>query len=147
MLHALQVDQLLRFALAGDSPIRGLSNSAETGWLWFWCLIGVGLALWRLRFGWLLALMAGALTILMGVWQLAFHQQIWLPLAAPMLGLTISTALSSAYLLVYEHAERKLLTSLFACYTPPEIAHTLWRERRRLIASKVLSKNNLNNLV
>jgi len=146
-LHALQVNQLLRFALAGDSPIRGLSNSAETGWLWFWCLIGVGLALWRLRFGWLLALMAGALTILMGVWQLAFHQQIWLPLAAPMLGLTISTALSSAYLLVYEHAERKLLTSLFACYTPPEIAHTLWRERRRLIASKVLSKNNLNNLV
>ena len=53
------------------------------GWLWFWCLIGVGLALCRLRFGWLLALMAGALAVLAGVWQAAFLQQIWLPLAAP----------------------------------------------------------------
>ncbi len=142
-LHALQVNQLLRFALAGDFPIQGLSESAKIGWLWLWCLIGVGLALCRLRFGWLLALMMAALTVLAGVWWAAFLQQIWLPLAAPMLGLTVATALSSAYLLVCEQAERKLLTSLFACYTPPEVVHALWRERRRLIASKRLLSQRL----
>ena len=147
VLHALQVNQLLRFALAGDSPIHGLSDSAEMGWLWVWCLIGVGLALCRLRFGWLLALMAGALAVLAGVWQAAFLQQIWLPLVAPMLGLTIATALSSAYLLVYEHAERKLLTNLFACYTPPEVVHTLWRERRRLVAGRRLLSQRLTATV
>ncbi len=137
-LHALQVNQLLRFALAGDSPIHGLLDSMEIGWLWFWCLVGVGLALCRLRFGWLLVLMVGALAVMAGIWQFAFLQQIWLPLAAPMLGLTITTALSSAYLLVFEQAERKLLTDLFACYVPPEVAHTLWRERRRLMAGRRL---------
>lgn len=142
-LHALQVNQLLRFALAGDSPIQGLSDSAEIGWLWLWCLIGVGLALCRLRFGWLLALMVAALAVLAGIWQAAFLQQIWLPLAAPTLGLTVATALSSAHLLVYEHAERKLLTNLFACYTPPEVVHALWRERRRLIASRRLLSQRL----
>ena len=146
-LHALQINQLLRFALAGDSPIHGLSDSAEMGWLWVWCLIGVGLALCRLRFGWLLALMAGALAVLAGVWQAAFLQQIWLPLAAPTLGLTIATALSSAYLLVCEQAERKLLTNLFACYTPPEVVHTLWRERRRLIAGRRLLSQRLTATV
>lgn len=146
-LHALQVNQLLRFALAGDVPIHGLSDSAEMGWLWVWCLTGVGLALCRLRFGWLLALMAATLAVLTGVWQAAFLQQIWLPLAAPMLGLTIATALSSAYLLVCEQTERKLLTNLFACYTPPEVVHTLWRERRRLIAGRRLLSQRLTATV
>lgn len=132
-LHALQVNQLLRFALTGDSSVHGLSNSIEIGWLWFWCLIGVGLALCRLRFGWLLALMAGALAVLAGVWQAAFHHQIWLPLAAPALGLTIAAALSGAYLSVRDHAEKRLLMNLFARHVAPEVADTLWRERRQLV--------------
>ena len=91
--------------------------------------------------------MAGALAVLAGVWQVTFLQQIWLPLAAPTLGLTIATALSSAYLLVCEQAERKLLTNLFACYTPPEVVHTLWRERRRLIAGRRLLSQRLTATV
>ena len=70
-----------------------------------------------------------------------------MPLVAPTLGLTVATALSSAYLLVCEQAERKLLTNLFACYTPPEVVHTLWRERQRLVAGRRLLSQRLTATV
>ena len=147
VLHALQVDQLLRFALAGDSPIHGLLDFAEAGWLWLWCLAGVGLALSRVRFRRLLTLMAGALILLAGVWRIAFLHQIWLPLAAPVLGLTVAAALSAAYLSVHDHVERRLLMSLFARQAAPEVADTLWRERARLVAGGRLLPQHLTATV
>lgn len=132
-LHALQVNQLLRFALAGDAPIRGLSDHLEMGWLWLWCLMGVGAALCRLRFQWLLLLSMGVLAALITIWQLAFFRQLWLPLAAPALGLIGAAALSTVYLSVYERTERRLLMRLFARHVAPEVADALWRERRQLI--------------
>lgn len=134
-LHALQINQLLRFALQGDAPIRGWPEVVEMGWLWLWCVTGVGLALCRLRFRWLLLLMAGALVLLISLWQGAFLQQIWLPLATPVLGLTIAAALSTVYLSVNERAERQLLMKLFSRHVAPEVAETIWRERNRFIAN------------
>ncbi|HRD51002.1 MAG: adenylate/guanylate cyclase domain-containing protein [Candidatus Competibacter sp.] len=142
-LHALQVNQLLRFALAGDAPIRGLSGLAERGWLWGWCMTGVGLALCRLRFRWLLLLMAGALATLAGVWQAAFLERLWLPLAAPTLGLILTAALSTVYLSVRGRAERRLLMNLFARHVAPEVADTLWRERERLVTGGRLLPQHL----
>ena len=133
-LHALQVNQLLRFALAGDAPIRGVSGFAEMIWLWGWCMAGVGLARCRWRFRWLLLLMAGALAVLAGIWQAAFLEHLWLPLAAPALGLTITAALVTVYLSVRGRAEKRLLMNLFARHVAPEVADTLWRERKRLVA-------------
>lgn len=147
VLHALQVDQLLRFALAGDSPIRGLPDFAEAGWLWLWCLAGVGLALSRVHFQRLLTLMAGALILLAGIWRIVFLHQIWLPLVAPILGLTAAVALSAAYLSVHDHVERRLLMSLFARQAAPEVADTLWRERARLVAGGRLLPQHLTATV
>jgi adenylate cyclase len=146
-LHALQVNQLLRFALKGDSPIRGLPDLAEMGWLWLWCLIGVGLTLCRLRFWWLLILMTGALIVLFTIWQLAFLQQLWLPLAAPTLGLIGAAALSTVYLSVHERTERRLLMKLFARHVAPEVADAVWRERRQLIDSGRLRSQRLTATV
>ncbi|HAS51442.1 MAG TPA: adenylate/guanylate cyclase domain-containing protein, partial [Gammaproteobacteria bacterium] len=133
VLHALQVNQLLRFALAGDAPIRGLAHRIEVGWLWLWSMMGIGLALCRLRFWLLLMLMAGALTILAGIWYWVFLQHLWLPVIAPALGLTLVAALSTTYLSVHGHAEKRLLMRLFARHVAPEVADAVWRERRQLI--------------
>ncbi|MCC8988150.1 MAG: CHASE2 domain-containing protein, partial [Candidatus Contendobacter sp.] len=133
LLHALQINQLLRFALAGDAPVRGLPDVAEAGWLWLWCLIGVGLVLGRLRFRGVLLLMALALATLAGIWQLAFRHQLWLPLVAPALGLSITVALSGVCLSVRDHAEKRALMKLFARHVAPEVANALWRERKRLV--------------
>lgn len=146
-LHALQVNQLLRFALAGDLPIQGLSDFAEAGWLWLWCLTGVGLALCRLRFAWLLALMAGALATLAGIWGAAFLRQVWLPLAAPMLGLTAAAALSTVYLSVRERSERRLLMNLFGRHVAPEVAEAIWRERKRFLENGRLLPRRLTATV
>ena len=56
--------------LGGRFPIRGLPDFAEAGWLWLWCLAGVGLALSRVHFQRLLTLMAGALILLAGIWRI-----------------------------------------------------------------------------
>ncbi|HRX71718.1 MAG: adenylate/guanylate cyclase domain-containing protein [Candidatus Competibacteraceae bacterium] len=142
-LHALQVNQLLRFALDGDKPIHGLPEHVEQAWLWLWCMTGIGLALCRLRFRWLLLLMSGALALLIGFWQVAFLEQIWLPLVAPALGLASTAALSNVYLSVYERAERKLLMHLFSRHVAPEVAATLWRERQQLLEGGRLRSQRL----
>lgn len=133
LLHALQINQLLRFALVGDRPIRGLANWAETGWCWCWCMVGVGLAQWRRRFRWSLLAMTVALAALAGIWRLALFEQIWLPLVTPALGLTITAALCRVYLSVQDHAEKRILMNLFASHVAPEVAATLWRERKQLM--------------
>ncbi len=133
LLHALQINQLLRFALAGDRPMRGLADWAETGWIWLWCMVGVGLARWRRRFRWLLLAMTVALVALAGLWHLALFEQIWLPLVTPVLGLTLTAALCGVYLSVQDHAEKRILMNLFACHVAPEVAATLWRERQQLM--------------
>lgn len=147
MLHGLQVNQLLRFALAGDVPLHGLPNRIEIGWLWLACLTGVGLALCRLHFRWLLMLMAGALTLLIGLWQIAFAQQVWLPLAALVLGLTSAAALSIVYLSVHERAEKHLMMNLFARHVAPEVAEILWRERQHLLEDGRLRSQRLTATV
>lgn len=147
VLHALQVNQLLRFALAGDAPMRSLSERLEAGWLWLWCLIGAGLALCRLRFQWLLVLMTVTLGILTAIWHLAFLQQLWLPLAAPMLGLIGAAALSTVYLSVYERTEKRWLMQLFARHVAPEVADALWRERQQLLEGGRLRSQRLTATV
>ncbi|MCP5159710.1 MAG: adenylate/guanylate cyclase domain-containing protein [Gammaproteobacteria bacterium] len=146
-LHGLQINQLLRFALAGDRPLHGLPDHLETGWLWVGCLIGVGLALCQLHFRWLLMLMAGALTLLTGLWQIAFTQQLWLPWVAPALGLTSAAALCSVYRSVYERTEKRLMMNLFARHVAPEVAETLWRERQHFLEDGRLRSQRLTATV
>ena len=143
LLHALQINQLLRFALAGDRPMRGLADWAETGWLWLWCMVGIGLAQWRRRFRWLLSAMTVALTALVGVWHLALFGQLWLPLVTPALGLTLTAALCRVYLSVQDHAEKRILMNLFACHVSPEVAATLWCERKQLLNGGRLTPQRL----
>ncbi|MDG4555221.1 MAG: adenylate/guanylate cyclase domain-containing protein [Candidatus Competibacter sp.] len=143
VLHALQIDQLLRFALTGDAPIHGLPDGVEAGWLWLWCLAGVGLVLVRWPVRCLLPLAAGALILMAGLWQIAFLRQIWLPLAAPALGLSVAAALSAAYLSAHDHAERRWLMNLFARQVAPEVADAFWLERERLLAGGRLLPQHL----
>lgn len=78
--------------------------------------------------------MASALAVLAGLWQAAFLDRLWLPLAAPALGLTLTAALATVYLSVRSRTEKRLLMNLFARHVAPEVADTLWRERERLVA-------------
>ena len=146
-LHALQINQLLRFALVGDAPIRGLSNHTETTWLWLWCMAGFGLALCRQRFRWLMALMAGALVALGGMGLLAWSQHIWLPLATPALGFALVAALSGGYRSVQDYVEKRLLMNLLVRHVAPEVADTLWQERERLVAGGRLIPQRLTATV
>ena len=146
-LHALQINQLLRFARGEAAPIHGLSAGAEGLWLWLWCLVGVGLALSRLRFTGLMLLIAGALAGLVGSWLCLWIHRLWLPMVAPALGLTIAAALSTAYLSVLERAEKRLLMSLLGWYVAPEVAAALWHERQELIEHGRLRSQRLTATV
>jgi len=146
-LHALQINQLLRFALAGDAPMRGLSNRIETIWLWLWCMTGVGLASCRLHFRWLLVLMVSALAAQGGIGLWAWSQQVWLPLAAPALGLTLAAAFTGGYRSVHDYVEKRLLMNLLVRHVAPEVADALWRERERLVTGGRLIPQRLTATV
>jgi adenylate cyclase len=147
VLQALQVNQLLRFALTGATPIQGWSDLVEIGWLWVWCLTGFGLALCRLRLRWLLALITSGLTLLAGIWLLVWFQHIWLPLAGPALGLTLAAILSGVYRSAQDQAEKRTLMSLFSSHVAPEVVEALWRERDRLVTSGRLIPQRLTATV
>lgn len=147
VLHALQINQLLRFALTGDAPIRGLSNHLEIAWLWLWCMAGFGLTLCRQRFRWLLVLMTSALMALGGMGLLAWSQRVWLPLATPALGFILVAVLSGGYRSVQDYVEKRLLMNLLVRHVAPEVADTLWRERERLVAGGRLIPQRLTATV
>ncbi len=146
-LHALQINQLLRLALAGDAPMRGLSNRIETIWLWLWSMTGVGLASCRLHFRWLLVLMVSALAAQGGIGLWAWSQQVWLPLATPALGLTLAAAFTGGYRSVHDYVEKRLLMNLLVRHVAPEVADALWRERERLVTGGRLIPQRLTATV
>ncbi|MDQ5909878.1 MAG: hypothetical protein QG599_1973 [Pseudomonadota bacterium] len=129
-LHALAVNQLLRFALDEARPIRGLSEILEGFWIWLCCLAGgwLGYRAHSLRrfvieiSGALIGLTGLALAALVGGW--------WLPLGAAALGLSGAAVLVTVQLreTVREQAVRDLLTGLL---NRRYLDETLPRELRR----------------
>lgn len=146
-LHALLVEQLLRFALEGGTPVQGVGADLEMLWFWTWCIIGMGLALCRLRLTGFIAATVLLLAGLLAVWYGTWMTLRWLPLVAPFLGLGLAAASSTVYLAARDHAEKKVLMSLFARHVAPEVAETIWRERKRFVTSGRLLPQRLTATV
>jgi adenylate cyclase len=146
-LHALIVEQLLRLALEGGILIQGFGAAVNLFWSWMWCLAGAGLALCQLRLTRFMVVAAVLLAGLLGVWYGSWLAMRWLPLVAPILGFGLAAASSTVYLSARDHAEKKVLMSLFARHVAPEVAATIWRERKRFVASGRLLPQRLTATV
>jgi len=113
--------QLLR------NPAHG--QLAEAAWILLWTLAGA-IAAWRLRRPLLVGLagLLGAAGLLaLTLWALVAPGW-WLPAVPPLIGLLLTLALVTGYVLARETLKRARLMRLFSAYMSPQIAGTLWRE-------------------
>ena len=97
LVHAQMVSQILSSVL-DDRPIFWyLPDAAEVGWIWVWSLAG-GYLVWRMKRSVLLgAALVGSSVVLGGLCLGAFVATGWIPFAAPLLGLVLTSGALITY--------------------------------------------------
>jgi adenylate cyclase len=132
-VQAHAVNQLLRYALQGEQPLRPLPNWLEDLWMLGWCLLG-GLVGYRLFSPWLFALEnLVCVTLIGGLGWLAFVNGWWIPIAAPMLAYLPPVALVTAYRTSQERSMRAVLMKLYSRHVSKEIAESIWANRESFL--------------
>ena len=128
-VQAMTINQLLRYALDGDKPLRVPGDWVEYGWILFWCAAGSVVGNW-VRSAWKIALvtslcLAGLPAIVWG----AFDAGLWIPLVAPAVGFVGAAALGVSYASSRERTMRSVLMKLYSRHVSKEIAENTWANR------------------
>ena len=102
IVHAQMVSQILSSVLDQRPIFWYLPTVVEGGWIWMWSLAG-GFLVWRLKRSALLgvALVASAGS-LGGICLVSFAFTGWIPFAAPMLGLLLTSSTLITYQVFYQ---------------------------------------------
>jgi len=128
-LHAYIVNQLIRVALARDSPPQTLREVYEWLWILLWSLLGGALGL-KVRSPWKFAILSlTGLLCLFSIVYGAFLNGWWVPLIPPAMAWVISAAVDTAYMANLEKRERASLMSLFSKHVSREVAEVIWKQR------------------
>ncbi|MGD1898004.1 MAG: EAL domain-containing protein [Phormidesmis sp.] len=97
LVHAQIVSQILSNVLDESPPYWYLPNSVELGWIWVWSLAG-GFLVWRMKRSVLLGVaLLGSAAGLGGLCIGAFAFTGWIPFAAPLLGLVLTSGALITY--------------------------------------------------
>jgi adenylate cyclase len=133
VLHGHIINQLLRFALDGASPITTLTEKQETAWLFAWSFLGAVIG-FRTRSAWRFSiLMAGGSAILFFATYAVFLSGCWIPLVPPALSFFISAVVVTAYLIGQEKKDRAFLMQIFSKHVSKEIAEIIWQQRDQFL--------------
>ncbi|MEL6554358.1 MAG: EAL domain-containing protein [Cyanobacteria bacterium J06621_11] len=102
VVHAQMVSQILSSVLDETPIFWYLPNSVEIGWIWLWSMAG-GFLVWRMKRSALLgvALLASAAG-LGGICFVSFALTGWVPFAAPLLGLFLTSGALITYQVFYQ---------------------------------------------
>ena len=133
-LHAVFLDQILRFAHGESHPLRFVSGSAE-----------IIVVLVAAIFGCLLAALVGRLTslstialaggvasgvlLLAGSGYYALSTGTWLPVVAPVLSWLGTSIAYTAWISGHDRARRADLMQIFSQVQSPRVAEEIWRRR------------------
>jgi adenylate cyclase len=133
-LHALLLDQLLRFGQGESRPLQFVSNFAEIVGVMVAALLGCMLAASVGRLGSFstfgLAIGAsGGLCLLGLVGYAALSMGFWIPLVAPGAAWLGASAAYTAWISSLERAQRAELMQIFSQVQSPRVANELWRRR------------------
>ena len=102
VVHAQMVSQILSSVLDETPIFWYLPNTAEVGWIWVWAFAG-GFLVWRMKRSALLGLaLIGSAVSLSGMCLIAFTFTGWIPLAAPLLSLVLTSAALITYQVFYQ---------------------------------------------
>jgi adenylate cyclase len=133
-LHALLLDQLLRFGHGESRPLQFVSNSAEILGVLVAALLGCLMAASIGRFisfstiG--LAVGAASGLLLLGLFgYTALSMGFWVPIVAPSVAWLGASVAYTAWISSRERAQRAELMQIFSQVQSPRVANELWRRR------------------
>lgn len=132
-LQAYMVDQILRFALDGHSPMKFLNRIQEGGWILLWSLFGGVMGLWAGSAGKSAVAGSGGVILILAAGFSAFMRQWWIPVVPPAVAYLLSGVLTTAYVSSRERKDRTLLMQLFSKHVSREVAEMIWQERERIL--------------
>jgi adenylate cyclase len=133
LVHAHAVQQLIDYARADRAPLRWWGETAERIWVVAWSMAGV-VAGWfaasALR--WLLALglaLSGAILVA----AFAMVMGWWIPLVPNLAAWMLAVSLGVALIAQERRREQRLMRQLFATQVSPQVARTIWNNRRDIL--------------
>lgn len=138
IVHALFVEQLIRYAKQKQYPLILLSDGYTLGWAIFCCVTGIwiGFRKYSLALFLILVLLGVALNI--GISYAYFLFGFWMPLLPALLSWVTSTVVTTAWLSNQEAKQRKTLMSLFSSHVSPEIAQYIWEHRSNFMLGEAI---------
>ena len=129
IIHAQIINQILRAALEGNKPTRGVGEGMQWPWLLLWCVVGVGIGFFvRSHIIFALGIVAALAALVLAGWMLFLHGW-WIIVFGPAIGFLASAMLVKAYAASYEEQERANLMKLFSQHVSTEIAEEIWTQR------------------
>ena len=129
-IHANLLDQLLAGVDDNAPPIRILPRGSESLLILIAALLGAGLAIVYEQKTLVMGMMMVLFILLMlGVSQLMFNGNTWLPTTPMLLAMAGSLGLTNAYLAQRERKAIGQMMSLFGKFVSPEVATLLWDQR------------------
>jgi len=133
MMHAYFVSQILNMALGDSKPLKSLTETQEAFWIWFWTILGILICL-AFRSIWKLSLfVSGGTSALISTSYIGFIYNLWLLVAAPLLGWFFSISVMVAYLSNREKSQRDDLMKLFSKHVSKDVAKVIWKEREQYL--------------
>lgn len=133
VIHANLVSQFLRFALEGRSPKKVLTEGQEMLWIFVWSVLGGMIGLW-IRSPWKILIVGSFnLLLLLSIAYIALLYAWWIPSIPPALSWAFSAFVVITYMSNREKKNRSILMGLFSRYVSPEVADTIWAQRKEFL--------------
>ncbi|NET43587.1 adenylate/guanylate cyclase domain-containing protein [Okeania sp. SIO2B3] len=137
-IHAQATSQIISAVLDDQKLFWYWGESTEILWIFSWSIVGASIA-WYTRQPLILLLINFlALGVLVAISYGIFIKMGWIPVAAPILGIVMTSGVVIVYKIQESWQQQNMVMKLLGQQTSPEIAHALWQERSYLINSGIL---------
>ncbi|MDY7006252.1 MAG: adenylate/guanylate cyclase domain-containing protein [Cyanobacteriota bacterium] len=137
-IHAQATSQIISAVIDDRKLFWYWDESTEILWIFSWSIVGGSIA-WRIRRPLILLLInCLALGVLIAISYGIFIKMGWIPIAAPILGIVMTTGVVIVYKIQESWQQQNMVMKLLGQQTSPEVAQALWQERSYLINSGIL---------
>ncbi|NES68839.1 MAG: CHASE2 domain-containing protein, partial [Okeania sp. SIO2D1] len=137
-IHAQATSQIISAVLNDQKLFWYWDESTEILWIFSWSIVSGGIA-WHIRRPLILLLIIFlALGVLIAISYGIFIKMGWIPVAAPILGIFMTSGVVIVYKIQESWQQQNMVMKLLGQQTSPEIAQALWQERSYLINSGIL---------
>ena len=142
-IHAQITSQIISAVFDERKLFLYWEESTEILWIIGWSIVSASLTWYIKRLIILVFMYFMSLTILIASSYSIFLNGRWIPVAAPVTGIVMTSGIIIVYKIQESWQQQNLAMKLLGQQTSPEIANALWKERSNLIKSGILAPKTM----